>query len=85
MHVSLQDGSLQSDWMREYKLPRVKSGFTARSVQRNGWQYLYTNDDVTAALELLIDSNWLVAEEKKSLGRPTTVYIINPKTNGVKV
>lgn len=22
MHVSLQDGSLQSDWMREYKLPK---------------------------------------------------------------
>ena len=57
----------------------VQSGFTARSIVRKGWQYLSSKDDVTAALEWLIDADWIVAEEMKSKGRPTTVYIINPR------
>jgi hypothetical protein len=57
----------------------VKSGFTARYVQRKGWQYLSTKDDVAAALEWLIDTDWIIAEEKKGKGNPTKVYIINPK------
>jgi hypothetical protein len=60
----------------------VKSGFTARSVQRKGWQFLSSKDDVSAALEWLIDADWIIAEEKKDKGRPTTVYIVNPKTQG---
>jgi hypothetical protein len=60
----------------------VKSGFTARSVQRNGWQNLSTKDGVAAALEWLIDNDWVVAEEISSKGRPTIVYIINPKSLG---
>ena len=58
----------------------VKSGFTARSVGRKGWQHLSSMSDVLAALEWLIDADWIVAEDKISKGRPTTVYIINPKT-----
>jgi hypothetical protein len=57
----------------------LQSGFTARYVQRKGWQYLSTKDDVAAALEWLIDTDWIIAEEKKGKGNPTKVYIINPK------
>ena len=57
---------------------KVKSGFTARSIVRKGWQHLSSND-VPAALEWLIDTDWIIAEEKKGKGRPMTVYIINPR------
>jgi hypothetical protein len=38
----------------------VKSEFTARSVQRKGWQYLSSKDDVAAALEWLVDADWIL-------------------------
>ena len=57
----------------------LESGFTARHVQRKGWQYLSTKDDVATALEWLIDTDWVIAEEKKGKGNPTRIYIINPK------
>jgi hypothetical protein len=57
----------------------VQSGFTARSVQRNGWQYLSTKDDVAAALEWLVNTDCIVAEEIKGMGRSTIVYTINLK------
>jgi putative DNA primase/helicase len=59
----------------------VESGFTARSIVRKGWQHLSSND-VPAALEWLIDANWIVAEDRSTAGRPTKVYIINPKVGG---
>jgi hypothetical protein len=55
-----------------------KSSFTVRDVKRKGWQHLATDDDVRAALECLVDANWVVGEDKKGTGRPTTVYTINP-------
>ena len=60
----------------------VKSEFTARSVQRNGWQNLSTKDDVAAALEWLVDADWIIAKEIMGKGRPTILYTINPKTQG---
>jgi hypothetical protein len=57
----------------------LQSGFTARFVQRKGWQYLSTKDDVAAAIVWLIDTDWLIAEEIKGKGTLTKVYIINPR------
>jgi hypothetical protein len=57
----------------------LKSGFTVRDVNRKGWQHLVKDDEVRAALEWLVDANWIVGEDKKGNGRPTTVYTINPK------
>jgi hypothetical protein len=57
----------------------VQSGFTARSVKRNGWQYLSTKDDVAAALEWLVNTDRIVAEEKKGMRRSTIVYMTNLK------
>ncbi|MBT4934458.1 MAG: DUF3987 domain-containing protein [Rhodospirillaceae bacterium] len=60
----------------------LKSGFTVRHFKRKGWQNLTKDDDVRAAMEWLVDANWIVGEDKKSAGRPTTVYTINPKVQG---
>jgi hypothetical protein len=57
----------------------LQSGFTARFVQRKGWQYLSTKNDVAAAIEWLIDTDWVIAEEIKGKGTPTKLYIINPR------
>ena len=60
----------------------LMSGFTVRDVKRKGWQNLVKDDDVRAALEWLVDTNWIVGEDRKGSGRPTTVYTINPKVQG---
>ncbi len=60
----------------------LKSGFTVRDVKRKGWQNITKDDDARAAMEWLVDANWIVGEDKKGSGRPTTVYTINPKAPG---
>lgn len=62
---------------------KLADGFTAREVQRHGWQSLTTAGDVLAALEWLLDSGWLHASRDPNDlgtgGRPTNIYNINPK------
>ena len=62
------------------KLPKLANGpFTARDVYRRGWSDLTDSLDVQRALELLLDHGWLRAEEREiKIGRPTTVYWVNP-------
>lgn len=60
---------------------RIK-GFTLRDVQRKSWKSLTSNESVNDALDILIDSEWLVLEEIESTirgGRPSKRYWINPK------
>ena len=64
------------------KAGAVKDGFTAREVRRHEWQYLKTDEAVTAAIEWLEDADWLKPEKTggagQGLGRPTLRYFINP-------
>ncbi len=62
------------------KLPRlIKGPFTARDVYRRGWTDLTDSLDVQRATELLVDQGWLGTEERETkIGRPTTVYWVNP-------
>lgn len=64
------------------KAGKLKDGFTARSIQRHGWQHLSTAEDVRDALDWLVDAKWLRAVPKTSGntgGKPTETYVINPK------
>jgi hypothetical protein len=61
---------------------KLESGFTERELERKGWQYLSSKSDVTAALDWLIDAGWIILEDKPTKGRPTKLYIINPKVRG---
>ena len=58
----------------------LKDGFSLRDILRPNWSRLRDREVVQAALDMLVDHNWL-AEEVKKLplgGRPTVKYLINP-------
>jgi len=58
----------------------IKRPFTARDLYRKGWSDLTDPLDVQRAAELLVDHGWLGAEEREiKIGRPTTVYWVNPE------
>jgi hypothetical protein len=53
-------------------------GFTAREIQRRCWSNLSERDLVKAALELLVDYDWLAENVAPTGGRPLATYSINP-------
>lgn len=68
------------------KSGKLVSGFSAREILRHKWQYLTTPEEVREALDWLTDAHWVRAEDKPSGeagGRPTKLYIINPKVLSV--
>ena len=59
----------------------LTDGFTARDVYRKSWSMLTDPKEAAEALEILIDSGWLRAQNDKAYsadGRPTVRYLINP-------
>ena len=46
---------------------------------RPQWSLLTDRDMVHAALQLLVDYDWLSVDTVKTSGRPATVYTVNPK------
>ena len=58
---------------------KLASPFTARDVYRNGWAYLSDLEVVQAALDLLIDFNYIQKRQVTTAGRPTYTYLVNPK------
>jgi putative DNA primase/helicase len=56
-----------------------KDGFSSRDVWRPGWSRLRDRDTATAALQLLVDYDWLGAGRIESNGRTATIYTANPK------
>lgn len=60
----------------------LADGFTARDIQRKGWAGLGDKGRVAAALEALLDADWLASHEKAAGpqgGRTSAQYLINPK------
>lgn len=58
----------------------LESGFTRRTLERKNWQALSDKEDVTAALEALVEANWLRAKTPDGgSGSRSEVYVINPK------
>jgi putative DNA primase/helicase len=57
----------------------LPSQFKARDIYRRGWSGLKDVGVVQAALEMLEVHDHLIASEQAGIGRPTTIYRVNPK------
>jgi putative DNA primase/helicase len=65
-------------------LKKVRSGdlkteFRSRDVWRPGWSRLTDREAVNAGISLLVDYDWLAQRRVETMGRPATVYMVNPK------
>jgi len=72
---------------RRIKSGDLKSGFTARSVQRRCWSGLDKADQIALGLEMLEEKGWVRQYEVSSGlqgGRPTIKWSINPALEGAK-
>ena len=57
----------------------LEDGFSVRDVYRHGWSGLAHPEEAQAAIDLLIDLNWLAVEEIETKGRKRTEHRINPQ------
>ena len=57
----------------------LKSEFRSHEVWRPGWSKLNDSEAVRAALEMLVDYDWLRVRKVETAGRPAFIYIVNPK------
>ena len=57
----------------------LKCEFRSHEVWRPGWSKLTDSDAVRAALEMLVDYDWLRVRKLETGGRPAFIYIVNPK------
>ncbi|MEM6855660.1 MAG: YfjI family protein, partial [Planctomycetota bacterium] len=60
--------------LRKIKGGQLACPFTLRDVYRNAWSGLTTKAQAEAAVELLVDYDWLIAEPVATGGRPKTRY-----------
>ncbi len=58
---------------------KLADGFALRDVYRHGWAGLSRREEVAAAVDLLVDFDWLMTTTEPTAGRPRTTYWINPK------
>ena len=49
----------------------LSGGFTARDIQRKQWSGLSENDAIKTGLDLLVDLDWIRAQEAGTGGRPS--------------
>lgn len=62
--------------LRKGDLPRR---FGTRDIQRKGWAGLSEREQVSDALYMLVDYEWLAVERVDTAGRSATVYLANPR------
>ena len=68
--------------LRRIQAGEVDDGFTARAIYRRCWGGLTDKAEVAAAIQILVDRDWLVAKSvdaPSNGGRPSFSYSINPK------
>ncbi len=56
----------------------LADNFTLRDVYRPCWAGLANKEEAQIGVDLLIELNWLRAEQLPTVGRPTITYLINP-------
>lgn len=57
----------------------LASGFTRSDVLTKDWAGLRTADELASAITVLVDANWLrLAEDRRTGGRPSERYLLNP-------
>ena len=57
----------------------LTDGFSLRDVYRPGWSGLSDRNEASAAVEVLLDHDWLQSESLPTCGRNKTVFWINPR------
>jgi hypothetical protein len=57
----------------------LKSEFRSHDVWRPGWSKLADSEAVRAALDMLVDYDWLRVRKIDTMGRPKFIYTVNPK------
>jgi hypothetical protein len=57
----------------------LKPEFRSHDVWRPGWSRLKDRETVDAGLAMLLDYDWLTVRKVETMGRPQTVYALNPK------
>jgi putative DNA primase/helicase len=60
----------------------LKTEFRSRDVWRPNWSRLTDRDAVKTGLAMLVDYDWLAQRRIETMGRPATVYEVNPKALG---
>lgn len=60
---------------------QLPSGFTCRTLTLKGWSGLATREQAQAAIDALVEYNWLIETEIRSGGRPTVKYALNPQAS----
>jgi hypothetical protein len=58
----------------------LTDGFCARDIRRKEWSGLTDNDQIKAGLDLLADFDLTAPRTIETLGRPRTVYVVNPRS-----
>jgi putative DNA primase/helicase len=57
----------------------LKPEFSSRDVWRPSWSRLSDREAVAAGLAMLVDYDWLSQRKVETLGRPQTLYALNPE------
>jgi putative DNA primase/helicase len=57
----------------------VADGFAIRDVYRKGWALLASKEEAAAAVDVLIDLDWLRSDERLTDTKPALVHFINPR------
>lgn len=57
---------------------QLKDGFTCRTLTLKGWAGLATKEQAQAAIDALVEYDWLIETEIRGGGRPTVKYALNP-------
>lgn len=60
---------------------QIKDGFTCRTLSLKGWSGLATKEQAQAAIDALVEYNWLIESESRSGGRPSVKYALNPNAS----
>ena len=60
----------------------LKNGFSAREINRKQWSQLTTLQDVKAAIEWLVDTDWLKEVDERAGSTGKVTYVINPRVFG---
>jgi putative DNA primase/helicase len=60
---------------------QLPDGFTCRTLTLKGWAGLSTKEQAQAAIDALVEYNWLIETEIRSGGRPTVKYALSPQAS----
>lgn len=77
--MSVDNGAVARAILRRIDARDLKDGFTEKDIYSRHWTNLAKGERLTQALKMLVEYDWLEAEQVSTGGRPKTVYRINPR------